>query len=465
MNNIGKCLFTGETLNDQTRIEHTIPKSLCGRIRSRRVTCSSFNEKSGAFDADLACQYKLILNVLAPLLPKEFNPGEIPVTLDNDWPAIQEGGVTKLKHMVIAERYPSKKPKVCCFPDDPKAITRIKKKNKLRYDNENITKGLLPGKIAHFDNNLFSTSAEVSIVKCILCVFDEVCQEQCPDFVFTRQTDLAPVRDFIESTISKHKKDIDISMLDRYYLGVQLDDRAVCRSLDFFGHHKEEFEHIILVSSNSATKTIDAIWNVLGFETHTLRLAENWSGERFCGLITNPIFSHGSCTTIIKRGEENPFLTITRSPYKSFGLGSSPASETPYIFSEIRELAYYEAIRLVENTATDFQRKNFEYYIDNTPDAGMTLSDFIISRLQKLYFFSYDDDEIKSKINDICQLIFKWKNIPARELKIFSEQEFFCFISDYRRAFNSLDHPLHPPGKFVNKKIQLDVTWSEQCNK
>lgn len=462
MHSIGTCLFTGEKLTDKTRIEHTIPKALCGRIRSRHVTCSKFNEKSGVFDAKFASQHKLVLNVLAPLLPKEFYPGEIPVTLDNGWQAIQDSGITKLKNVIFAERYPSKKPKVCYLPDDPKAITRITKKNRLHYNREKVTKALLPGKIAHFDNQLFSTLAEVSIVKCILCAFDEVCQNKYPDFVFTRSADLAPIREFIASTITQGNKDVDINMLDRYYLGLQLDDRQICKSLKLFNHNKEKFEHIILISSNSATKTIDVLWNIFGFEIHAVRLAENWHGERFCGLITNPIFLNGSCDSIVKRGEENPFLTITRSRYKSFGLSSPPANEAPYILSEIRERAYYDAIRLVENTATDFQRKNFQYYIDNMSDTSMTLSDFIISRLQKIYMFSYNENEIRTKISDISDVVSKWESIQARELKNFSEHEFCRFISDYRRAFNSLDHPFHPPCKLVNKKILLDINYSAQ---
>jgi hypothetical protein len=45
---LSTCLFTGKVLTPDTREEHTILWSLGGRVRSRRVTSSAFNEACGS---------------------------------------------------------------------------------------------------------------------------------------------------------------------------------------------------------------------------------------------------------------------------------------------------------------------------------------------------------------------------------------------------------------------------------
>jgi hypothetical protein len=74
------CLFTGEELTPTTKQEHTIPKALGGRIKSRFVTSDTFNNFCGArLDFVLKLAYEPLLNQLAPLLPRTSQPGMMPI--------------------------------------------------------------------------------------------------------------------------------------------------------------------------------------------------------------------------------------------------------------------------------------------------------------------------------------------------------------------------------------------------
>src|SRR5688572_6343686 len=66
------CLFTGEELGSDTAEEHAIPRAIGGRIRSRVVTSSAFNNAaSDVLDIKLVRAYALVMNALGPLLGSE----------------------------------------------------------------------------------------------------------------------------------------------------------------------------------------------------------------------------------------------------------------------------------------------------------------------------------------------------------------------------------------------------------
>lgn len=76
------CLFSGATLAADTREEHTILRSLGGRIRSRRVTSSAFNEACGSYiDPYLLLPYAETMATLRPLLSAEHKGGELSVEI------------------------------------------------------------------------------------------------------------------------------------------------------------------------------------------------------------------------------------------------------------------------------------------------------------------------------------------------------------------------------------------------
>jgi hypothetical protein len=86
--------------------EHTIPRSLGGRIRSRVVTSDSFNERSGAYlDQTLKSPYALILNVLAPVLSAEHQPGWLEIDVPGEQPGlVLDGGAVTRRNLAVTER-------------------------------------------------------------------------------------------------------------------------------------------------------------------------------------------------------------------------------------------------------------------------------------------------------------------------------------------------------------------------
>src|SRR5271166_6319473 len=105
------CLFTGEALTPTTKVEHTIPRSLGGRIKSRVVSCDSFNARCGErLDPYLARRYAHLMNVLSPLLSQEHRTGQLTVDAPGE-PAglvLVEGALTR-KNVAIVERYAATK--------------------------------------------------------------------------------------------------------------------------------------------------------------------------------------------------------------------------------------------------------------------------------------------------------------------------------------------------------------------
>lgn len=78
------CLITGEPLDESTKIEHTILRSLGGQITSREVTSSDFNQKCGnSVDIALADVFKHIFAILASATISNADPGNVLYTSED----------------------------------------------------------------------------------------------------------------------------------------------------------------------------------------------------------------------------------------------------------------------------------------------------------------------------------------------------------------------------------------------
>ncbi len=93
------CLFTGERLTTCTKEEHTIPQCVGGRIKSRYVSCTRFNEAAGrTVDPAISSFYITIFNKLAPLSPGAHGP-KMPVTVPGSEDSFEflPGGIVTLR--------------------------------------------------------------------------------------------------------------------------------------------------------------------------------------------------------------------------------------------------------------------------------------------------------------------------------------------------------------------------------
>jgi len=439
------CLFTNKPLDENTKIEHTIPRALCGRIRSKTVTCSEFNEASSKCDAILRQEFLMILGALAPMLPKEFDPGEIPVTLDSGIPAIKKGGVIDLQKPHVLERTSNGLPKHVYIPDNPKTLDKNlerfrAKKSKLNYIS-------LPGNQVFYDNLIAcSSQSEISILKSIVCTIDFILQKESRA-LFTRSKEMKPLRDFIKDSISKLPEEINIQVLDRHYLGIQLFDMKVFeKALSFHKYKAKAFEHIILFSSNTATKTLDAAWNIFSHEVHVVRLATRWTGPYICGYIANPIFQKERYSYQILP-EENPYFKLQKTPVKGFGCGERPPQNFCDYAVFLRTLAYYDAVRYVETHADHYLTMSFRDSASIFPH--LSLYDLLVARLTRLFKESYGK-ELKEALNLIDNKYTYWKEQPVSVLNGDSEDIVLKFVRDYQNAFSSLATDYYHPSKITN---------------
>ncbi|MEO6812163.1 MAG: hypothetical protein ABI353_23895, partial [Isosphaeraceae bacterium] len=216
------CLFTGAPLDSKTRIEHTIPESLGGRIKTRQVTSSDFNERWGSLlVAALKTPYAPIMNRLGPLLPEAHKSRIIRIDVTGEIPGLaldKDGVVTRDRLEIVAWDPKTKQPKAIIGTDE-KAIRKKLRQAGARDDQ--ITMSFVPASTANTHTTkvpVIWADIELGALTATLLSFDEVLREKGDRF--TRSDEFAPVRDFIRSVIDKGKFD-DGKDLHRYSLGLQ----------------------------------------------------------------------------------------------------------------------------------------------------------------------------------------------------------------------------------------------------
>ncbi len=126
-NKSNTCLFTGEPLNEDTLVEHAIPRSMGGRLESKIVSSSSFNNQCSQWDNKLKLLYEPFLNVLSPLLPREAQPGEMKIEVPGEPPGlVLEKGIMQRKGVNVTERDESGHP-VKAYGKDIQSLQNIQK--------------------------------------------------------------------------------------------------------------------------------------------------------------------------------------------------------------------------------------------------------------------------------------------------------------------------------------------------
>lgn len=441
------CLFTNKPLDKNTKIEHTIPRALCGRIRSKTVTCSEFNEASSKCDAVLREEFIMLLSALAPVLPKEFNPGKVPVTLDDNIPAIKKNGFIELQKPYVVKKTPKGIPQEVYLPLDPAKTERTIKKLGIKSKTQQIIP--LPGDMSFItDIPICSNLAVISILKSVLCTIDAILQIEKKE-LFTRSKEMEPIIDFVRDSVSKEEDAINIKALDCYYLGIQLFDQEIFEKALSFHHYKSRpFEHVIIFSSNTAIKTLDAAWNIFSHEVHGIRLATKWTGPKVCGYIGNPIlkeihYHHDVCFDI-----ENPFFKLEKSKIKGFSFGEPPQDGFFYYPVLLRQQAYYDVICYVETNNDQHLVESFREtskFTDHT-----TLLDLLIARLKRTFKDSYKEN-LAQELEIINKKYEVWKDQSVSILFDDTNQLLPLFIHDYKEAFSSLVKVFYPPSKIIHR--------------
>ncbi len=385
------CLFTGVPLVTPSE-EHAIPRGLGGRIRTSTTVSGEFNNAAGALlDEPLVRAYGWIMNALGPLLSGEHEPTKLRVKGAESGRELrlapgQESGLPS--KVVVLERGPTGRPKRWVGQTIADA-ERLAKQLGLRSGQYEVAdEELVPDDILHGIDPVPSLSPvlEEAALKCILVAWDALLGAESP----MRTPALHGARQLIASSVTGDRPgdrsigefSLGVSVHDRLRLALDLARRKdVCAT--------SPFEHRLAIWT-TASRTIEAVWSILGIDFWTFRLTQDWRGPDFayiagCGILlsTNP-FGPTPAPELMS------LSLLRRTPFTAI----APADREPQVHEVYargvvaeRGLAYQRATDLVERTADDFVWACLLNHMHHHRRLGESanLADGILRRLRILY--------------------------------------------------------------------------------
>ncbi len=404
------CLFTGVALGPDTKDEHTIPESLGGRIKSKAVSSTAFNEASGrTVDPVLAQLYSPLFNRLAPLLPSQSQPGAFVVRVpdSSDRFAFEPGGILSLKNIRIVERDASGRPKIIAASDKAALVGLAKQLgadlSSLVFTEARATEEAM----VYADTIPIAREIELAVMKGLLLTFDHMLQAE-PTRRFTRSACLKPVRDVLRRAIMDGVPP-SYEDMNRYVLGLQYDRLATIRALrTSAGLQSSRFEHALIASGNVATRTLDAVWLVADTDPYGFRLCSDWREFDFTCVVTvgtlkgttaqGPFWSNGPGLLLPYTDlRSHPSLSMTQEE------AATHMVRAMEMVAKHQQTAFRVAVDLVERAADDYVANNIaemarlmalEHSDAPSVEAG------VVARLRRMFHVRLTNDREKEKIFD-----------------------------------------------------------------
>lgn len=448
------CIITGSPLDPSTKVEHTILHSLGGRITSRRITSSEFNQKCGStVDLALTDIFKHIFAMLAPATVSGANPGNVLYTsLDKSIRYYLNSGFTTLDKNIIINGKDGK-PAVA-YSSNEKAIRKMSSKASLTISN--IEKVALPveNNTAYRNSQLLGTDIEIAIIKCIILTIEEMTiRKNLPRI--TEITELRKAICLLKEYIvdEDHYSQKILHEISDIYYGIQLKGpERISQILTSHSVSLHPFDHIIIVSGNAATKTIDVLWSIAGIEVHGVRLCSSWEGTDFTYIIQNSILKNTADPDLIHINVSSGVL-CQECEFRSIQPASNGEFINPFIPSAIslnRQRSYINAIRYIEMNCDDHVYK--EFFEPTKYISHLTIKESIVRHLSPLY----NSDRI-SEIwnNDFGQSPPAWELLPMRNVMADSPI-WKQILSTYRRILEQLSAKDENPNYIFTHEIHVD---------
>jgi hypothetical protein len=394
-----KCLFNDSPLSSRTKVEHTIPRNIGGRIRSRKVSSNRFNELCGNhIDNFVKASFAPLLAELAPLLSAEHRPGEIAIDIPNEVGRyVLDNGVLTQKDISIIETDDAGRPKTLKGCNRP---AMIQKYRQAQGDSSYVMLNSPASEqtIGRIKTPLFNSRMELSLLKSALLSFDYFLSADRRNN-FVRSPELLNLRQCINESVEKNVVDIHIS--SEIVMGVQFQNLRMYDDIrQRIAFPKTPFEHILICCGNPSTRTIDLVFNCFGFEPYSFRLCSNWRGEPFTLCIINGVVAGSGYTFKYLPGDT---MTLGRqNMLRSVRINNArPDKHTLEVFTRNRGTAVQDAFLLVENTCDSHIA---EMLVEGAENRDMQFwHEAVALRLQRLSACQTDEDETLSGTNNLTR--------------------------------------------------------------
>lgn len=397
------CLFTGEALDDSTIVEHTIPESLGGRVKSTLVAGTRFNNAWGSsLVPAIKKPYALLMSRLGSLLPGAHRSGMIRVDVPGEVSGLvldDEGVLTRQGISIVCRDPETNRPR-SVVGENERELRKL-----LRTVGAKDDQMVMSFVNATEATNFFVKAPviwkdlEIAALVSILLTFDHL--TNATEYRFTRSEVTVEIRRMIEQVVLQNQP-VDGDWLNSISLGMQYEKLELYKSLrSRAGTPESPFEHTLIASANLPTQTLDLVWNAFGFDPFGFRI-HGWQSESFTLVFTNPIL-HGTHASDLKVLPES-MLLCSPTNRRAFpdSVTESDMTRAMNEVSDARSNAWGDVVHHVEMSADEFIISNLKLSGDlagiETP-----MKKLVQNRLIRMYGRMAEDNDFVKFTHDLVE--------------------------------------------------------------
>ena len=464
---MAKCLFTDETLDDATRVEHTIPRAIGGRVRSKEVSSSKFNHLCGnTLDPCFSGVYVHAMRVLGPCIPTEARSASERFKLPGaeGWWQIDPKGRLVLSGNTV--QYAPGGVATSAIGPSIESLKPIIKN--LAFGGAQVRhEELLPphNGVVFPERAMLHWRIEVAALKSLLLTFDH--QLRHDPGRFTRSAALEPVRLFVQDVVKRDSDGEHIDRLADYSLGLQYDQDY----LGLYGELREAaglpsspFRHTLIVSADPASRTLDAVFWAFETDPHAFRLTTQWQGPPFTYVMTNGIMLDQEASGPVSLPKSTllgrPNNRRSRMRVRTL-LSPEDREKAAAEIMERRINLYQRAVDHVERTCDALFTDQLGRLARLNDTGDHRLSSAVVAHLRTL-FASRADAEANS--NDFLAIVTSIlceagddAFTPGAPLNAAPSKGWPHWLSAYRRCLDALHQPFGLPGHMYRAGSRTEI--------
>jgi hypothetical protein len=463
------CLFTNSQLGAATREEHTIQRSLGGRIRSREVSSNGFNERCGALiDTYFRDLYANTMAILGPALPGASRAGDQQVQIPGQ-PGryvIDEHGNLTMRGAAVIQRDPaSNRPTAVLGVEEP-SLRRIIEQISQPGGTEHRTNVMPPSQdVLHSKRAVLCSEIELAALKAVLLSFDHLLRRE-PDR-FTRSPALQEVREFVRRSVMEDSP-LDNLLMQRFVLGLQYEHDYLAayedlrRKADF---PETSFEHVLIASANPATRTLDLVFWAYRVDPYAFRVCDDWRGQALTYVVVNGVLAGTTFSEAIRLdgGRLLGRPTQRRSNFHvTTPFGPVEQTQLRQELFERRANLYRQAVDYVERSFDDIAIENLKNYAWLNPDGDYRLATAVIKRLAVMFHRRIQEVEARLLFDQIVARVLSGApddlSPPPSDVASAPVVDWPRWLTLIRQSLDALREPFGLPGD-IYQAISDGIVW------